>query len=706
LRGTGRARGALLRTGVDALTTDEARDLAITLIGADSPDADTRVDWVVEESGGSALFIYELVQHLQAGMEFFEAGKVHLDEILWTRIQRLPEQPRHLLEVVAVASRPLPLRHVQEVAQLRVLPPEMVAALRSERLVRTTGPGLDDEIECFHDRIRESIAARLPKAVVAGYHAALAAALERDGGGQPELLAAHFEGAGETAKAGGFYRLAADQAVEALAFDRAEDFYQRALSYAVETSTKAEILERLVHFYTDLARFDDAYRAGREGASLYGIRLPAKFHPPSFVVDLVAAKVRLGRREVADILDLQTMDDERLAGAVRLIGAVAKAAYQVRPELCVAINARMVNLCLQHGNTADSAIGYMVFGSIFLGGILGNHRRGYEFGRLALDLVEKYINLNQKAEVHFVVGYFGTSWLRPATEAEELWRTAHESGLETGDLFHTGCASCATTLSYFMRGVAMERILETSYEYLELLDRVGLSEPAGAVTAVRQAVRNLQGSTRSRGDFSEDNFDEAAFVESLADFGSRHFAHYYFVVKMQTLYLWGDVDAAIDTLHAAQPYLKDSKGMLHSAEHRFYEALILAASCRSATASLRRSGLRTIRKQHRLLQKWAAQCPHNFLHKERLVAGELARLSGDPVRAVELYLEARRAAADDGYQHIEALAHQLAASALRDLDPTAAASHLEAACALYRRWGASAFADSLEDAKVSNEIQS
>ena len=691
---------------VDALTTDEARDLAMTLIGPDAPDAETRVDWVVEESGGSALFIYELVQHLQAGMDFFEAGKVHLDEILWTRIQRLPEQPRHLLEVVAVASRPLPLRHVQEVAHLRVLPPEMVAALRSERLVRTTGPGLDDEIECFHDRIRESIVARLPKTVVAGHHAALAAALERGGGGQPELLAAHFEGAGETARASGFYRLAADQAVEALAFDRAEGFYQRALSFAVETSAKAEILERLVHFYTDLARFDDAYRAGREGAGLYGIRLPAKFHPPSFVVDLVGARIRLGRREVSEILDLPTMNDDRLAGAVRLIGAVAKAAYQVRPELCVAINARMVNLCLKQGNTADSAIGYMVFGSIFLGGILGNHRRGYEFGRLSLDLVQKYENLRQEAEVHFVVGYFGTSWLRPTTEAEDLWRTAYTSGLDTGDLFHTGCASCATTLSYFMRGVPMERILETSDEFLELLDRVGLSEPAGAVTAVRQAVRNLQGATRSRGDFSDDTFDEEAFVEDLAAFGSRHFAHYYFVVKMQTLYLWGDLEAAIATLQTAQPYLKDSAGMLHSAEHRFYGALILAASCRSATASQRRSGLRTIRKQHRRLQKWAAQCPHNFLHKERLVAGELARLSGDPVRAVELYLEAQRAAADYGYQHIEALAHQLAASVLRDGNPTTSETHLEAACELYRRWGASAFADFLENAIVSNEIQS
>lgn len=691
---------------VDALTAEETRDLAMALIGAGAPDAEAQADWVVEESGGSALFIYELVRHLQAGMERFEAAEVHLDEVLWRRVQRLAEGPRRLLEVIAVASRPIRLRHVQEAASFRTLPPEVVGALRAERLVRTTGPGLEDEVESYHDRIRESIVARLPASVIQAHHASLAASLEADGDAMPELLAVHLEGAGETVRAGGFYLQAAEEATEALAFDRAEGFYQRALAFAGDTPARARILERLVHFYTDLARFDDAYRAGRDGAVLFGIRLPAKFHPPSFVADLVGARLRLGRREVADILELPTMGDERLAGAVRLMAAVAKAAYQLRPELCVAVNARMVNLCLKHGNTADSSIGYMVFGSIFLGGILGQYRRGYEFGRLALDLVEKYENLSQKAEVNFVVGYFGTSWQRPAIEAEELWEAARSAGLETGDLFHTGCACCATVLGRFMRGAPIAEIRETSDAYLELLRRVGLREPEGAVTAVRQAVRNLQGETRGRGDFGDGEFDEASFVEGLAAYGSRHFAHYYYVVKMQTAYLWGDLESALKTVREADGYLKDSAGMLHSAEHRLYHALILAALVVRGDAPNRRAAVRTIRRQHRLLRKWAALCPHNFLHKERLVAAELARIGGDRSRALRLLREAGDAAAEFGYVQIEALAQRLAWEQHRDRDPAAAARHLSAATGLYRRWGASAYAEGLERGIIANEIQS
>jgi hypothetical protein len=424
-------------------------------------------------------------------------------------------------------------------------------------------------------------------------------------------------------------------------------------------------------------------------AEPFGVRLPAKFNPIPFVIDLAETRLRMSRRQVRDLVNLPAMEDADLEQAIRLIAAVGKAAYQLRAELCVQILTKTVKMCLRRGNTPDCPNAYMAFGAIFLGGVLGNHKVGYEFGRLALDLVEKYDTRSQRAEVHFVVGYFATSWLRPATEAEKLWEVAYRSGLETGDLFHTGCASCATVMSLFMRGVPLAEVWDASERLLEFLRRANLREPLGAVTAVRQAIRNLRGETEEHGSFNTADFREEDFVRQLEGFGSRHFAHFYFIAKAQCLYLWGDFEKAAAVARVSGTYLKDSPGMLHGAEHCFYQALILAQRCQAARGARRAWRMRQLRGIHKKFRRWAADCPHNFLHKERLIAGEIARLRHRREEARHAYTAAAEAAARYGYLPVEALAWQMTSRLHREMDRRQEAADTEAQAAeLYRRWGA------------------
>jgi serine/threonine protein kinase/predicted ATPase len=685
---------------VEALSPEETLTLAQTLLHETGPNAAARADWVVRESGGSAFFIYELVRHLRSGMTQAAVEGVNLDEVLWQRVQRLPEDSRHLVELVAVAGKPLALRRVQQAAGLRSLSPQVILALRAEHLVRTTGPHLDDDIESFHDRVRESVVAHLTPALLRFHHAALAEALEAGGGSDAETLAVHFHEAGQHAKASRYYSAAAEQAVRVLAFERAEDFFRQAATLAPSDLERADVYEEMIHFYTDLARFADAYAVARTAVQMFGVRLPAKFIPPHFALDFIEARIRLRGRKTADLLDLPTIADPRLEAAVRLMNAVAKAAYQVRPELCVAVATRAVNLCLRHGNSRDCAIGYMVFGAIFQGGVLGNHQAGYDFGRLALSLVEKYSNAWQRAEVNFVVGYFGTSWLRPVAEAEALWRITVRAGLETGDWFHTGCACAGIVMSMHMRGAPMNEVWTESERFLEFLRPANLREPIGTITAVRQVIRNLRGQTREPRSWSDADCDETQLLADLPKYGSRHLAHFIHIARMQTLYLRGEYERAHEAALVSRALLKESPGMLHSAEHDFYDALIVCALFPTRSRLRCWVWLRTLRKIQRRLQQWAKQCPDNFLAKERLVSAEINRIRGRFNDAQECYAAAATVAERFGYLQIRALAHQLASQLHRTLgEPERAGELLILAREAYRRWGADAYADELAQSK-------
>jgi hypothetical protein len=98
---------------------------------------------------------------------------------LRTRIDRLDEGPRRLLELVAVAGAPL----VQETAALaaKIEFNELVreaSLLRAQNLVRTGGVRRTDAVEPYHDRVREAVLLNLDPASQRAWHGRLARALE------------------------------------------------------------------------------------------------------------------------------------------------------------------------------------------------------------------------------------------------------------------------------------------------------------------------------------------------------------------------------------------------------------------------------------------------------------------------------------------------------------------------------------------------
>lgn len=237
------ALGEVREVRLDELTEHEAHDLARALQQDSSADVQ-RVDAIAREAGGSPFFIVELTRFSDStGLATTEYGDMALDSVIRSRIALLPEGGKELLEIVAVAGRPIMAKAANGAANLRVEDEAMLARLRADHLLRTRRRGGRDEVDTYHDRIREAILSAMPAERRRAHHLTIARTLESQGARDPEVLAVHYRAAGDDDRAASYALEAGDRAASALAFENAAQFFAMALELSHESP--ASLLTKL-----------------------------------------------------------------------------------------------------------------------------------------------------------------------------------------------------------------------------------------------------------------------------------------------------------------------------------------------------------------------------------------------------------------------------------------------------------------------------
>jgi len=290
-RGTA-SDGRPVDLAVGELASESTLELAAKLLAESRQrpsDAAALAAAIAAEAGGSPLFVTELVRfwsHRVGAPQGTAQGTAtlgavpSLDEALRSRVAELPAAAQRLMKVVAVAGEPARVGIARRAAGLESADLPALQALRVAKLVRLSGEHSEDWIEVYHDRVREALVAELPAAELADWHRRLARELELSGGGEPEALAFHFERSGEPGRAAHHAAVAADAAVESLAFDRAARLYRRALELrrdaaatrgpGSDAAVDRRLLVRLAHALVAAGRGAEAaaaFTAATHGAS-------------------------------------------------------------------------------------------------------------------------------------------------------------------------------------------------------------------------------------------------------------------------------------------------------------------------------------------------------------------------------------------------------------------------------------------------------
>ena len=222
------------RIDLSPLAVEESVELAAALgAGQDAP-LGHRAESIAREAAGSPFFVGELVRYArQAGAPQPPPDGVwtgpSVQGVVRARLSELEPSSADLLELVSVAGRPIDVSLVLELSGLAGAGRPLIHSLSRECLLRTRSSEASEQVEAYHDRIRETVLETLDADVRRRRHRQLAEGLGRQPSPDLHALVEHYSGAGDPDTAAAFAVEAARAAVDALAFDRAAYLYGLAL---------------------------------------------------------------------------------------------------------------------------------------------------------------------------------------------------------------------------------------------------------------------------------------------------------------------------------------------------------------------------------------------------------------------------------------------------------------------------------------------
>src|SRR5690606_16339570 len=143
---------------------------------------------------------------------------------------------------------------------------------------------------------------------------------------------------------------------------------------------------------------------------------------------------------------------------------ITSSVYWGMPNMVPLIVFRLLGITLRYGNTAVSCFAYGSYG-VILCGVLGHMKKGNEFGKLALRLIDKLNAKEWKAQIYVPPYAPIFHWRNHARETLRPLQESYQIGLETG-LIEFACVNTNIyCIQSFLCGKQLPRLAEETEAY-------------------------------------------------------------------------------------------------------------------------------------------------------------------------------------------------------------------------------------------------
>jgi predicted ATPase/signal transduction histidine kinase/CheY-like chemotaxis protein/tRNA A-37 threonylcarbamoyl transferase component Bud32 len=443
-------------------------------------------------------------------------------------------------------------------------------------------------------------------------------------------------------------------------FAQMEQLATIVLEKAQSLLDKVKIYELKIQATISQNQFVTTIQIARKILNLLGVKLPKRANIVHSLLSLMKMKWILRGKQAEDLYNLPVMTNPYKLAAMRILSTIMSPVYQNYPNLLPVIICHQISLSVKYGNAHQSVLAYSSY-AIFLSSLLGNIDKSYQFGTVALQLLERLNAPEQKARALMIFHNFVMQWKQHIKQTLAPLRDAYKSGLETGDVEYAAHAINSYVYYLYFTGAELSKVAKEMEKYRQALIEMKQENILIRHSISQQTILNLLIATDNSCLLQGEFFDETKMLPLLQKQNDQNLIFFVYTNKLKLSYFFDQYSQAVENSKLAEPYLDTAIGVYITPIFYFYSSLSMLANYSNVAASEQKNFLKKVAKNQKKMKNWANHAPMNFLHKYYLVEAERARVLDNYKDAREFYDQAIAFAQQNDFLSEEALAYELAA---------------------------------------------
>lgn len=488
-------------------------------------------------------------------------------------------------------------------------------------------------------------------------------------------------------------------------YSELDQWYQEVVQNSKTLLEQEEVYQAKIYAFMSEKKMNLAIAYGLKYLEQLKYRFSRKPSKLQVISKILWTHLKLRKLSAEDLVVMKNNTNPNALSAIRILKDTSVAAYFVIPNLNALMVLKTLDISLKHGNSPGSAFAYGGYGFI-LSGILNSYRRGYDFGKLSIEIGQEKGRKDIKYYQTFIHNIFIRHWVEHTRNTLPDLDEAYRELLDLGNFEFGAYAAHSYIYFSFYLGNDLVELEQKTAAYAKSVSLLNQPTTLQRIKLYWQAIHNLVGNSNDPTLLKGEVYDEEAMIAIHEQDSIIIALHNVYFLKSFLCYLFGQYGKALEYAEKADEYEEGTIASYFVPLKAFLDGLILLAVPNPSQKWKR------IKKCLAKMKRYSQSAPDNFLCQYSLLKAEYCQGRNQFSKARVYYEKAIQQARDKENYLVEALAWELGGKFFANQQSQIQASiYLKNAFECYLKWGALAKVRQVENKfgpylqKATNQLQ-